>query len=125
MGSDTHAKRIDVLKSLYRAFDERDISAGLALLAPSVRWPNGWEGGVLRHDQLRDYWARQWAEIDPSVVPVAFDTEADDRVTVTVHQVVRTKEGSVVVDQMISHVYRFTDYLIAEMQIRELPAADR
>jgi hypothetical protein len=123
MGSDTHAQQIAVLESLYRAFQERDIAAGLALLSPSVRWPNGWEGGVLRHDQLYDYWTRQWEQIDPSVVPTAFATEPDGRVAVTVHQVVRTKEGAVVVDQIVRHVYRFAGDLIAEMEIRESGAA--
>ena len=116
--------RNDLLNSLYEAFNQRDIPAVLAALAPDVQWPNGWEGGFVRgHEEVRDYWTRQWAEIDPIVVPVAFDTEADDLVIVTVHQVVRTNKGAVVADHTVKHVYRFVNDLITEMEIREAPTA--
>ena len=104
---------------MYEAFNRRDIPAVLTVLASDVVWPNGWEGGVVHgHEQVRDYWTRQWAEIDPVVAPVAFDVEDDGRVAVTVHQVVRTKAGDVVADQMVGHVYRFVDGLVAHMEIR-------
>ncbi|MET8908901.1 nuclear transport factor 2 family protein [Micromonospora sp. NPDC004551] len=119
MGSAAPAARQEHLRSLYAAFNRRDISAVLAALAPDVSWPNGWEGGTLRgHDQVRVYWMRQWAEIDPVVVPTEFHTEDDDRVTVTVHQVVRNLHGSVVTDQLVRHVYRFNDGLIVDMEIQ-------
>lgn len=112
--------RQERLTSVYEAFNRRDIPAVLAALAPDVSWPNGWEGGlVYGHDQFRDYWRRQWAEIDPVVVPTAFQSEDDGRVAVTVHQVVRTKEGSVIADQVVKHVYRFAGGLIASMEIRD------
>lgn len=119
MGSPAPAARQEQLRSLYAAFNRRDVSAVLAALAPDVSWPNAWEGGVLRgHDQVRAYWRRQWAEIDPVVVPTEFHTEDDDRVTVTVRQVVRTLDGSVVADQLVKHVYRFNVGLIVDMEIQ-------
>jgi ketosteroid isomerase-like protein len=107
------------LTELYTAFNRRDIPAVLAALAPDVLWPNGWEGGTVRgHQQVRDYWTRQWAEIDPTVVPVGFNTECDARVAVTVHQVVRDKEGTTIADETVDHVYRFVDDLVSDMEIR-------
>lgn len=120
MRSQEPATRQEQLTSLYAAFNRRDVCAVLAALAPDVSWPNGWEGGIVRgHDQVRAYWLRQWAEIDPVVVPRAFDIEDDGRVTVTVHQVVRTLQGSVVADQVVKHVYRFTDGLVVNMEIQD------
>ncbi|TYC19981.1 nuclear transport factor 2 family protein [Micromonospora sp. MP36] len=120
MGSQEPAAQHEQLRSLYAAFNRRDIPAVLAALAPDVSWPNGWEGGIVRgHDQVRAYWRRQWAAIDPVVVPTAFHTEDDGRVTVTVHQVVRTLQGLVVADQLVKHVYRFTDGLIVDMEIQD------
>jgi ketosteroid isomerase-like protein len=110
------------LTELYAAFNRRDVDAVLAALAPDVVWPNGWEGGVLHGpDAVRDYWTRQWAAINPEVVPLAFDTEADGRVAVTVHQTVRTRQGALEADEMVTHVYRFAGDLVAAMEIR--PAA--
>jgi ketosteroid isomerase-like protein len=107
------------LTELYAAFNRRDIPAVLAALAPDVLWPNGWEGGTVRgHQQIRDYWTRQWAEIDPTVVPVGFNIESDGRVAVTVHQVVRGKEGTTIADETVDHVYRFVDDLVSDMEIR-------
>jgi ketosteroid isomerase-like protein len=66
----------DVLTRAYAAFNARDIDAVLAAMDPDVDWPNGWEGGRVRgHDQVRDYWTRQWAAIDPTVEPVGFSTD--------------------------------------------------
>lgn len=105
---------------MYEAFNRRDIPEVLTALAPDVVWPNGWEGGtVTGHAQVADYWTRQWAEIDPSVVPTAFTAEPDGRVAVTVHQVVRTPQGSVVADEMVEHVYRFAGDLVSDMEIRK------
>jgi hypothetical protein len=89
-------------------------------MAPDVRWPNGWEGGYVNgRDEVRDYWRRQWAEIDPTVEPVAVDVQDDGSVAVRVHQVVRDLDGNLMADGEVLHVYRFADGLIAEMSIIE------
>src|SRR3954451_5074601 len=66
------------LRTLYVAFNARDVEAVLARTADDVDWPNAWEGGrVCGHAAVRDYWTRQWAEIDPYVEPVGFATLPD------------------------------------------------
>jgi ketosteroid isomerase-like protein len=108
-----------VLTRTYAAFNARDIEAVLAAMHPDVDWPNGWEGGRVRgHDQVRDYWTRQWAAIDPTVEPVGFSTDREGRVVVSVHQVVRDLDGRVLSDGMVAHVYRIEDGLIRSMEIR-------
>lgn len=112
-----HANR---LTQLYEAFNRRDIPAVLAALTPDVAWPNGWEGGTVHgHDEVRDYWTRQWAELDPTVVPTGFAVADDGAVAVTVHQVVRDTSGAVLVDGTVTHVYRFAGDLVREMRIRD------
>jgi hypothetical protein len=107
------------LERAYTAFNARDIDGALASMHADVEWPNGWEGGVLRgHDAVRDYWTRQWAEIDPTVDPVAFRTAADGRVVVEVRQIVRDRTGLLLADQVVEHVYRFEDGLVRSMEIR-------
>ena len=113
----------DVLMAAYSFFNARDLDSVLKTMHEDVDWPNGMEGGrVHGHAGVRDYWTRQWSLINPHVEPVGFETEADGRIAVTVHQVVRELSGKVLVDQLIEHVYRVEDGLIRSMEIRELAA---
>jgi ketosteroid isomerase-like protein len=109
-----------LLRKLYVAFNERDIDAVLARLHPEVDWPNAWEGGRLHgHDAVRDYWQRQWAEIDPTVEPVGFSGREDGRLAVAVHQTVRDREGNLLAENDVTHLYAFRDGQIAAMDVVE------
>lgn len=109
-----------MFETLYSDFNARKIDAVLAEMSESVQWPNGWEGGYVHgHDQVRDYWTRQWAELDPTVRPIGFASEPDGRVDVSVRQLVRDREGSLLSDSIVHHVYRFDNGQIAHMEIRE------
>jgi hypothetical protein len=110
----------EALRNLYAAFNSRDIEAVLAGLHVDVEWPNGWEGGVLHgRDAVRDYWRRQWAAIDPAVLPTAYAVEPDGHIAVTVHQVVRDLSGTVQFDGTVIHVYRIEGGLVRAMEIRD------
>jgi hypothetical protein len=110
----------ELLTKTYQAFNARDIEAVLAVMHPEVDWPNGMEGGrVYGHEGLRDYWTRQWGLIDPHVEPLDFTPEADGRIGVEVHQVVRDLEGRILSDSMVQHVYLIQAGLIMSMEIRE------
>jgi hypothetical protein len=78
MDPDSHS-----LARLYEAFNARDIDAALGVMHPDVKWPNGWEGGyVVGHEGVRNYWIRQWAEIDSAASPRKFETLRDGRIRV-------------------------------------------
>jgi ketosteroid isomerase-like protein len=108
----------ELLKAAYREFNARRLDAVLALMQPDVAWPNGWEGGYVHgHEGVRDYWTRQWAVLDPHVEPVAIRPQADGRMAVEVHQVVRDREGKLLADAMVRHVYTLRGGLIERMEI--------
>jgi len=108
-----------LLERLYERFNARDTDALLAHLTDDVEWPNGWEGGYVRgHEAVRAYWTRQWAEIDPTVVPEAFSTQPDGRIDVTVRQVVKNLEGDLLDEATVHHIYRLRDTRIEHMEIR-------
>lgn len=110
----------ELLSGAYSDFNARRIDAVLARMQPDVNWPNGWEGGYVHgHEAVRDYWTRQWAVLDPHVEPVEIRPEADGRVTVEVHQVVRDREGMLIADSRVRHVYTLRDGLIAQMEIEQ------
>jgi ketosteroid isomerase-like protein len=108
------------IRALYAAFNRRDIDAVLARMTADVRWPNGWEGGVVvGHAAVRDYWTRQWAAIDPTVTPERITTGADGKVSVVVRQLVKDHGGEVLSDGLVRHIYAFEGGLIAAMEIRK------
>lgn len=110
------------LDELYAAFNVRQLDTLLAVMAPDVDWANGMEGGRLTgRAELRAYWTRQWATIDPRVTPVRVTNDARGRALVDVHQVVRDLTGTVIVDQMIRHVYELRDGKVARMEIEASP----
>jgi len=118
------AAEIEMLQRMYAAFNRRDIETVLASMHADVDWPNGMEGGrVLGKAAVREYWRRQFEVLDPNVEPKKFTREADGRIAIDVHQVVRDKSGKLVVDQMVEHVYEFWDGLIQSMEIRDVAQA--
>jgi hypothetical protein len=107
-----------LIKHAYENFNKRNIDETLKTMDPDVRWPNGWEGGyVMGHMEIRDYWTRQWKEIDPSVEPIGFKTLQDDKFEVDVHQVVKDLDGKLLFDGNVKHVYTFENSLIKSMEI--------
>jgi nuclear transport factor 2 (NTF2) superfamily protein len=106
------------LARIYKAFNRRDTDTVLAAMHPAVDWPNGWEGGrVTGRDEVRSYWSRQWAVVDPDVVPISFEHRGDGRISVRVHQIVRDLSGNVLNDGEVAHVYTLENGLIKTMDI--------
>ena len=106
------------LTALYVAFNARDIDQVLDAVTDDVDWPNAWEGGRLHGKQaVREYWTRQWAEIDPSVEPVSFTRRPDGRVAVEVQQVVRALDRTVVNESLVMHVYTLRGGLVSGMDV--------
>jgi hypothetical protein len=94
---------------MYVDFNARDVDGALAVMVDEVDWPNAWEGGrAVGHGAVRDYWTRQWAEIDSRVEPVGFEVRADGVVAVDVHQrATSVATGGVLADGRVVHVYAF------------------
>lgn len=107
-------------RRLYDAFNHRDVDSVLAVMRDDVDWPNAWQGGrLVGRDAIRDYWSRQWAEIDPNVEPLGVIERSDGALEVTLHQVVRSRDGELLSDGEVLHVYRLEDGLIARMDVED------
>jgi ketosteroid isomerase-like protein len=106
-----------LLRRAYAAFKARDIESALALMHPDVDWPNGMEGGRLRgHQEIRDYWRRQFASIDSDVEPLRIE-QTGGQIVVTVHQLVRDRAGHVISEGTVEHRYVVSHGLIERMDI--------
>jgi ketosteroid isomerase-like protein len=117
--SQTASAEVELLRSIYAAFNRREFETVLAAMREDVDWPNGMEGGrVLGKSAVRDYWKRQFEMLESTVEPKTFAVEVDGRIAIDVHQVVHDRIGRLVVDQMVQHVYTFREGLIRSMEIR-------
>jgi hypothetical protein len=70
------------------------------------------------HEAVRDYWTRQWAEIDPFVTPLQIVDLKNGDVKITVQQVVKNKHGELLADSQVIHLYQFENELIKKMIIQ-------
>jgi hypothetical protein len=108
-----------ILKKAYDAFNARDLDSVVIMLHPDVDWPNAWEGGrIYGRSAVREYWERQLSVLDPYVEPLRFHTEESGRTIVDVHSIVRDRDGNVITDEMIQHIYAIEDGLIRSMEVQ-------
>lgn len=108
----------DLIKKAYAAFNARDIDKALSTMQPNVQWSKAWEGGYISgHSEIREYWTRQWTEINPSVEPTGFSERENGSLEVEVRQKVKDLQGNSVFDGTVKHVYTFEDGLINTMDI--------
>lgn len=108
----------DLIKKAYSAFNERNIDKALSTMQPNVQWSKAWEGGYISgHEEIKQYWTRQWTEINPSVEPIGFIERQNGSLAVEVHQKVEDLEGNSMFDGMVKHIYTFEDNLIKTMNI--------
>jgi hypothetical protein len=108
----------DLIKKAYAAFNARDIDTALSTMHPDVQWPKAFEGGyVSGHNEIREYWTRQWTEINPNVEPVGFNERQDGTLEISVHQLVKDLQDNVIFDGTIKHIYTLQDGLLLRMDI--------
>jgi len=113
-----------LLKKAYYAFNTRNIDAALAMMHPNVTWSNGMGGGYVKgHDELREYWSKQWALVDADVEPVSILTEGKSKVVANVRHIVRDMHENIIEDEMLQHTYLIEDNLIKHMDVAKLPLA--
>ncbi len=111
--------QVELLKRVYERFNARDMESLLATMHDDVIWANGMEGGhVHGRDEVRSYWTRQWAMIDPHVEPVEFSSGTQGEIVAEVHSVVRDLNGNLLADRMVIHVFRIENGLIKRFDIR-------
>ena len=108
----------DIIKKAYAAFNERDINKALSTMQPGVKWSKAWEGGyIVGHEEIKNYWTRQWTEINPNVEPIDFNVRENGSLEVKVHQKVKDLQGISIFDGIVKHIYTFDNGLIKTMDI--------
>lgn len=107
-----------LVKTAYSAFNSRDIDKALSTFHKEVQWPKAFEGGyVSGHEAIREYWTRQWSEINPNVEPIRFLERQDGTLEITVRQLVKDLKGSTLFDGNVKHIYTLQNDLLRRMDI--------
>lgn len=107
-----------IIEQAYVAFNHRNIDAALALMTEDVSWPKASEGGkVIGKGEIRAYWTRQWAQFDPHVEPLAITEDAEGKLRVRVHQLVKSLQGDVLADSEVLHIFTMNSDRIAAMDL--------
>lgn len=92
---------INLITSAYSAFNGRDIDKALSTMHIKIEWPKAFEGGyVCGHSEIKDYWQRQWAEINPTVNPISINERQNGKLEVAVQQLVKDLAGNVLFDAL-------------------------
>ena len=105
------------LRRLYELHGARDVEGALAMFTDDVEWPDVAGGRTLHgKDEVRAYWTKQFAEIDPHVEPTAIEVDGD-AAAVTVHQVVRALDGTLLREATVTHTYSFHGDLVRRMAV--------
>ena len=113
-----NSKYTDIINKAYTGFNSRDIDAVFSVMHQDIHWPKAFEGGyVIGHEAVRDYWTRQWSEINPKVEPITITDRPDGKVEVEVYQLVKDLEGNILFDGKVKHVYVIRDNLLYSMNI--------
>ena len=109
--------RVELLKALYAAYNERDFSEVVDHLAPDVRWMDQLAGvEMTSRAQVEAYWKAQIDLVRIETYPLSITPLPDGAVVVVTAQTVRNLEGQLWSNQTVTHTYRFTDdNLIAAM----------
>lgn len=108
----------ETIHKAYAAFNERNIDKALSTMQPDVQWSKAWEGGYIAgHDEIKEYWTRQWKEINPKVNPVGFSARENGTLEVKVQQNVKDFQGNLIFDGLVFHIYAFQNGLIKTMDI--------
>lgn len=103
----------DLIKKAYAAFNERNIDKALSTMHPDIQWPKAFEGGyVSGHNEIREYWTRQWTEINPNVEPIEINERQNGNLEVEVLQKVKDLQGNSLFDGTVKHIYTLQDGLL-------------
>jgi NAD(P)-dependent dehydrogenase (short-subunit alcohol dehydrogenase family) len=108
----------DLVRRAYAAFNEREVDAGVALLAPDVDWPDTAEGGVLHgREQVREHWNKQLGEAALRLEVQEVKERDDGRVEARVRQIIHDLNGKKLGDAQLVHVFTFADDRIRRLEV--------
>lgn len=104
-------------QTLYQNFNDRKIDLVIENMTEDIKWANGMEGGyVYGHDDVREYWTRQFAMVSSNVTPIEIENN-NGVVKIKVHQVVHDLDKKLLADEIVEHFFHLQNDKIAAFNI--------
>jgi ketosteroid isomerase-like protein len=114
------ATRMESSRRIYRAFNEGDVEAMIALTCADVDWANPLKGGRERgHASVRRFWTQTSKLFDCRLLPLSIQPDQRGRIVVDAHQTIRDAGGKPLAHQRMLHVFTFRGELIQRVDLRE------
>ncbi|MET0529113.1 MAG: nuclear transport factor 2 family protein [Microvirga sp.] len=107
----------DCLRRLYASFNKQDLDGVVSTLHPDVVWDSELEGMVRGRDGVRAYLERQWQHVRTFAEPLAYKSEPDDVVRVSVQLTLHDKDGNVLIDKSGAHLIQVIDGLVRRFDV--------
>src|SRR5258706_2126056 len=105
--------------NIYDNFNKRNIDFVINNMTPDVKWANGMDGGfVYGHDGVREYWTRQFTLVSSNVTPLDVK-ENNGKFIIKVHQVVHDRDGKLLADDTVTHIFTLDGNKIAQFDIEK------
>ena len=105
--------------NIYDNFNKRNIDFVINNMTPDVKWANGMDGGfVYGHDGVREYWTRQFKLVSSNVTPLDVK-ENNGKFIIKVHQVVHDRDGKLLADDTVTHIFTLDGNKIAQFDIEK------
>lgn len=113
-----NTKHEEIIKAAYIGFNKRKIDDVFLVMHNDVKWPKAFDGGYAEgKKEVREYWNKQWSEINPNVEPLTITERPDGKVSVKVAQLVKDLNGNILFDGDVTHTYHIAGNLILSMEI--------
>ena len=105
--------RRKLLLQFYKALDDKDVEALMALLHPDVDFPSQLDG-TRAHGfaEVRAYYVRAFGMVNAESTPTAFHSRPDGSMEVQVHHHVTSLEGALWHEGPVNYRFEFRDGLI-------------
>jgi ketosteroid isomerase-like protein len=108
----------DLVRRAYRAFNDRDIEAAVALMHPEVSWPDATTGEIIRGSHaLRWHWRTVFGHMHPILELDDLRERSDGLLEAVVRHILRDPDGTVLQDDRLVHLFTIEDGLIKRVEI--------
>lgn len=114
-------QHITLLEAAYKAFNNRDINAATQLMAIDIKWPRlSKKQHIVGPESVCVYWTQQWSELNPEVKPLSYEFENENKIRVKARQIIKSADGHIIKDEIVSHRYTIAEGKILRMDIEGL-----
>jgi hypothetical protein len=107
-----------LIKKAYEAFNSQDIKSAITTFHENIEFQKEFNGNYLKNqNQIIEHWTNGWKEFSVKDKPINIIERTDNKFEVTVHQIVKDKQGKILSDGILKHIFTIQDNLLLRLDI--------